>query len=63
MKETENFKVVESLQVENIYEVFKINSGKYFILKTIWEPNSSTEEITEEQAKEYYNLKLNIKQI
>ena len=55
----EDFKIVESQQVENIYEVFKINSGKYFILKTIWEPHSSTEEITEEQVKEYYNFKLN----
>ena len=55
----EDFKIVESQQVENIYEVFKINSGKYFILKTIWEPHSSTEEITEEQVNEYYNFKIN----
>lgn len=59
MKETENFKVVESLQVENIYEVFKTNSNRHYVLKTVWKPYSSTEEITEEQAKDYYNLKIN----
>lgn len=59
MKERENFKVVENMQVENIYEVFKTNSNRCYVLKTIWKPHSSTEEITEEQFKEYYNFKIN----
>ena len=55
----EDFNVVESVQVENVYEIFKTKNNKYYVLKTIWEPHTSTEEITEEQAKEYYNFKIN----
>ena len=47
------------MQIENIYEVFKTNSNRCYVLKTVWKPHSSTEEITEEKFKEYYNFKIN----
>lgn len=58
-KKLNNFQVVESFQVENSYDVSKLDNNRYFVNKTVWNPYFCIEEITEEQAKRYYDFKLN----